>query len=82
MFHSPCSRLLQYVKPLLAFYSVMRQELNISNPAEKVKEYQQNYVEHILRMPTYRIPRKLFDCHRKGRRERGQRPKIWKGQAV
>jgi hypothetical protein len=35
----------------------VRQELNIFSLGEKVEEYQQNYLEHILRMQTYRIPR-------------------------
>jgi hypothetical protein len=36
---------------------------------EKVRVYQPNYLEHILRTPN-RIPRKLFDCRPEGRRER------------
>jgi hypothetical protein len=31
----------------------IKQELNIFNLGEKVKEYQWNYLEYILRMPTY-----------------------------
>jgi hypothetical protein len=47
-----------------------RQELNIFNLGEKVKEYEQNYLEHVISVPTNLIPRKLFDYHPKGRRER------------
>jgi hypothetical protein len=47
----------------------IRQELNTFNLGEKV-EYQWNYSEHILRMPTYQIPQKLFNYRPKGRRER------------
>jgi hypothetical protein len=32
------------------------QKLNAFNLREKVKEYQRNYWERILRMPIYRIP--------------------------
>jgi hypothetical protein len=34
-----------------------RQNLKIFNLGEKIKEYHQNYFEHILRMPTYHIRR-------------------------
>jgi hypothetical protein len=34
-------------------------------PTEKINEYQQNYFDHILNMPTYRISRKVFDYHPK-----------------
>jgi hypothetical protein len=37
---------------------------------DKIKEYNQNYFEHILRMPTYRIPRKIFSYRPKGRRDK------------
>jgi hypothetical protein len=30
----------------------IRREINIFNLGDKVKECQQNYLEHILRMPT------------------------------
>jgi hypothetical protein len=47
----------------------IRQNLKIFNLGQKIREYQQNYFEHILRMPTYCIPRKIFNYHPKGRRE-------------
>jgi hypothetical protein len=43
-----------------------RQELDIFRLGERVKEYKHNYLGHILRMPTNRIPRNLFGCHPKG----------------
>jgi hypothetical protein len=58
----------------------IRQELNIFNLGEKVKEYQHSYLQHILRMPTYRIPRKLFDYRPTGRRGRGRPLNRWKDQ--
>jgi hypothetical protein len=48
----------------------IRQELKKYSLGEKVKEYQWNYLEHILRMPTYQIPWKLFDYNPKRRRGR------------
>jgi hypothetical protein len=48
----------------------IRQNLKIFNLWEKIKEYQQNDFEHILRMPTYQIPWKIFNYHPKGRWER------------
>jgi hypothetical protein len=56
----------------------IKQDLNIVDLGEKIKEYQQNYFEHILTMPTYRIPWKLFDCNPNGRRERGRPTMRWK----
>jgi hypothetical protein len=47
--------------------SDIRQDLKIFILGETVKEHQQNYSEHILRMPTYRIPWKIFGYHPKGR---------------
>jgi hypothetical protein len=45
------------------------QNLKICNIEEKIKKYQQNYFEHILRIPSYQIPRKIFNYHPKGRRD-------------
>jgi hypothetical protein len=56
----------------------IRQDLNIFSLGDEVKEYQQNYLEHISRMPTNRNPGKLFDCHPKGSREKDRPPKRWK----
>jgi hypothetical protein len=36
---------------------------------EKVKEYLQNYLGHILKMSSRRIPRKLFNCRSKSGRD-------------
>jgi hypothetical protein len=58
----------------------IRQNLKIFNIGDKIKEYQQNYFEHILRMPTYRIPRKIFNYHPKGRRDTGRPPMRWMDQ--
>jgi hypothetical protein len=48
-----------------------RQNLKIFNLGQKIKEYQQNYFKHILRMPTNRIPWEVFNYHPKGRKDRG-----------
>jgi hypothetical protein len=58
----------------------MRQNLKVFNLGEKIKEYQQNYFEHILRMPTYRIPGKIFNYHPKGGRDRCRPPMRWMDQ--
>jgi hypothetical protein len=58
----------------------IRHDLKIFNLEEKVKEYQENYFEHILRMPTYRIPPKILNYHPKGRRERLRPSMRWKDQ--
>jgi hypothetical protein len=50
--------------------NVIRQEPNVFIVGKKVKEYQQNYLEHTLQMPTYQIPHKMFDCILKKKRER------------
>jgi hypothetical protein len=45
---------------------------------QKIREYQQqNYFEHILRMPTYQIPRKIFNYHPKRGRGSGRPPMRW-----
>jgi hypothetical protein len=48
-------------------YTDIRQNLKIFNLGEKIRECQQKYFEHILIMPTYRIPTKIFNCHPNGR---------------
>jgi hypothetical protein len=58
----------------------IRQNLKILNLEEKIREYQQNYFEYILRMPTYPIPRKIIKHHTKGRRDRGRPPMRWMDQ--
>jgi hypothetical protein len=54
-----------------------RQHVKVFSPGEKVNEYQHNYFEHILRMPTYRIPRNIFNYHLKGRRDKDRPPMRW-----
>jgi hypothetical protein len=56
------------------------QHLKIFNLGQKIREYKQNYFEHILRMPTYRIPWKIFNYHPKGRRDQGRPPMRWMDQ--
>jgi hypothetical protein len=46
---------------------ILRQEINIFDLLNKINECQQNYYEHILRMPTDLIPLRLFDYDPKGR---------------
>jgi hypothetical protein len=48
----------------------IRQELNIFNIRGKIKEYQPNYLEYILRTPINRIPQKLFYYLPNGEKER------------
>jgi hypothetical protein len=55
----------------------IRQNLKIFDLGQKIREYQQNNLEHILRMPTYRIPRKIFSYQPKGRRYIGRPPMRW-----
>jgi hypothetical protein len=49
----------------------INKNLKIFNLGQKIKEYQQNYFKHILRMPTNRIPWEVFNYHPKGRKDRG-----------
>jgi hypothetical protein len=58
----------------------IRYNLNTFNLVQKLREYQQNYFKHILRMPTYRIPQKIFNYHPKGRRDRGRPTMRWMDQ--
>jgi hypothetical protein len=58
----------------------IRQNLKIFNLGQKIREYQQNYFEHILRMPTYRIPQKILNYHPEGRGDRGRPPMRWMDQ--
>jgi hypothetical protein len=38
----------------------IREEVNMFNLGQKVKEYQRNYPENIIKTPIYRIPCKLI----------------------
>jgi hypothetical protein len=58
----------------------IRQSLKIFNLGQKIRENHQNYFEHILRMSTYRIPRKVFNYHPKGGKDRGRPLMRWVGQ--
>jgi signal peptidase I len=50
----------------------VRQDLNIFNPGEHIKEYQQNYSEYILIMPTNLIPWRLIVILKEEEREVSQ----------
>jgi hypothetical protein len=58
----------------------IRQDLNILNIREKIKEYQQKYFKHILRTQNYRIPQRMFNYHNKKKEERGHPLMRWKEQ--
>jgi hypothetical protein len=55
----------------------IRHNFKIFSLGEKIRKYQQNYFEHILRMPTYLICMKMFNYHPKGRRDRGRPQMRW-----
>jgi hypothetical protein len=55
-------------------------KFKIFSLGERITEYQQNYFENILRVPTYRIPRKIFNYHPNGRRDRDEPPMRWMDQ--
>jgi hypothetical protein len=55
----------------------IRENLKIFNLGQKIREYQPNYFEHILRMLTYQIPWKVFSYHPKGRTDGGRPPISW-----
>jgi hypothetical protein len=62
----------------------IRQELNTSifELQEKINKCQQNYYEHILRMPTNQMLCKLFNYHPEGRRKRVWPLKRWRDQST
>jgi hypothetical protein len=80
---------MRFLRSLLAYRRIdkkrnadIRQDLKIFSLTEKIKKYQCTSFEHILRMPTYQIPWKIFDYQPKGRRDRGRPPRRWKDQVA
>jgi hypothetical protein len=59
---------------------VIEQELNTFVLCGKMNEYRKTVNKHIRRLPTGRIPRKLFYYHPGGKGERGRPMKKWKEQ--
>ncbi|KAJ4441949.1 hypothetical protein ANN_11813, partial [Periplaneta americana] len=62
------------------YNETIRDELNIFNLNNKIKEYQEKYYEHVQRMPEYRIPKKILEYKPKGKRDRGRPTKRWRDQ--
>ncbi|KAJ4450851.1 hypothetical protein ANN_02282 [Periplaneta americana] len=62
------------------YNETIRDELNIFNLNNKIKEYQEKYYEHIQRMPEYRNPKKILEYKPKGKTDRGRPAKRWRDQ--
>jgi hypothetical protein len=68
-------RVFKHMNKLMS-YSSEKWNLNARYSWHKIAELQ-NCFEHVLRMQTYRIPRKIFKYHPKGRSDRGRPPMRW-----
>lgn len=58
----------------------IRKELNMQSIIQIIKTKQQNWKEHIQRMPTTRITRVAMDYNPKGKRSLGRPVKRWRDQ--
>ena len=55
----------------------IRKELNVFRLVDKIKEYQQNWRDHLERLPEHRIPKVILDYKPRGWRSIGRPRKRW-----
>lgn len=55
----------------------IREELEIFNINERLKDFKQNWKEHVDRMPDTRLTKQIMQYHPKGRRSVGRPRKRW-----
>ncbi|PSN44683.1 hypothetical protein C0J52_15631 [Blattella germanica] len=59
---------------------LLRPLLNITSILDTIKNYCNNWQAHVLRMPYYRLPQRIFLYRPDGRRDIGRPRKRWKDQ--
>jgi hypothetical protein len=58
----------------------MREKLGVQNIVLEIKQYQREWLQHVGRMDTDRIPKQALKCRPKGKRSIGHPRKRWKDQ--
>jgi hypothetical protein len=61
-------------------YQSIREKLGVQNIVKEIKQYQQNWLQHVQRMDTNRIPKQALQYKPKGRRDTERPRKRWKDQ--
>jgi len=56
---------------------VIRKELEISGIQDVRLKYRQNWINHLERMDSTRLPKHAINCRPGGRRDRGRPRKRW-----
>jgi len=56
---------------------IIRRELEISGIQDVRTKYKQNWINHLERMDSTRLPKHVINCRPGGRRDRGRPRKRW-----
>ena len=57
-----------------------REKTGAQNVVEEIKQYHKNWLQHVQRTDTNRIPKQALQYRTKGRRNIGRPKKRWKNQ--
>jgi len=68
-----------YTRPDKIRSEVIRKELEISGIQDVRLKYRQNWLNHLERMDSTRLPKHALNCKPRGRRDRGRPRKRWQG---
>jgi hypothetical protein len=58
----------------------VREKLGVQTIVLEIKKYQREWLQHVERMGTDRVPKQALKCRPKGKRSIGRPRKRWKGQ--
>jgi len=58
----------------------IREKTGTQNIVKEIKQYQENWLQHVQRMDTNRIPKQALQYRPKGRRNIGRPRKRWRDQ--
>jgi len=58
----------------------IRQKTGAQNTVKEIKQYQKNWLHHVQRMDTNRLPKQALQYKPKGRRNIGRPRKRWRDQ--
>ena len=58
----------------------IRKKTGAQNIVKEIKQYQEEWLQHVHRMDTNRIPKQALQYKRKGRRNIGRLRKRWRDQ--
>jgi hypothetical protein len=74
------THLLGITKPNKEKNQCIREKTGAQNRAKKIKQYQEEWLQHVQRMDTNRIPKQALQYKPKGRRNIGRPRKRWQDQ--